>query len=145
MFCFRSCFAEFRLDLDLICCRGRFDSSWVRVFIDIPIANDAEALLQDRVLVLCGVCARHDDVVVVFVAMDAGRDGVVRVFEDSLNDVDALFVQKILLCMRICMKSEIKCRQTFILNHTIYGQMHTIYTIIIHVCTNCKGTIMNII
>ncbi len=46
---------EFRLDLDLICCRDRFDSSWVRVFIDIPIADDAEALLQDRVLVLCGV------------------------------------------------------------------------------------------
>ncbi len=48
MFGFRSCFAEFRLDLDVICCRGRFDSSWVRVFIDIPIANDANALLQDH-------------------------------------------------------------------------------------------------
>ena len=95
MFCFRSCFAEFRLDLDLICCRGRFDSSWVRVFIDNPVANDAEALLQDRVLVLCGVGTRHDDVVVIFVAMDAGRDGMIRVFEDFLDDVDALFVQKI--------------------------------------------------
>jgi hypothetical protein len=39
----------------VLCCRGRYDSSWVRVFIDIPIANDAEALLQDRFLVLCGV------------------------------------------------------------------------------------------
>ena len=84
------------MDLDLICCRGRFDSSWVRVFIDVPIANDAEALLQDRVLVLCGVGSWHDDVVVIFVAMDAGRDGMVRVFEDFLDDVDALFVQKIL-------------------------------------------------
>ncbi len=96
LFSFRSFFVEFRLDLDLICCRGRFDSSWVRVFIDIPIANDAEALLQYRVLVLCGVGTRYDDVVVVFVAMDPGRDGMVRVFEDSLDDVDALFVQKIL-------------------------------------------------
>ncbi len=76
------------------CCRVRFDSSWVRVFIDVPIANDADALLQDRVLVLCGVGTRHDDVVVIFVAMDADRDGMVRVFEDSLDDVDALFVQK---------------------------------------------------
>jgi hypothetical protein len=57
------------LDLDVICCRGRFDSSWVLVFIDVPIANDAQALLQDRVLVLCGVGARYDFVVVVFVAM----------------------------------------------------------------------------
>jgi hypothetical protein len=64
----------------VICCRGRFDSSWVRVFIDIPIANDAEALLLDRVSVLCGVGTRYDDVVVVFVAMDAGRDGMVWVF-----------------------------------------------------------------
>jgi hypothetical protein len=59
--------------------RGRFDSSWVRVFIDVPIANDAEAVLQDRVLVLCGVGTRNDDVVVIFFAMDAGRDGMVRV------------------------------------------------------------------
>ena len=87
---------EFRLDLDLICCRGRFDSSWVRVFIDVPIANDAEALLQDRVLVLCCVGTRHDDVVVILVAMDAGRDRVVGIVENSLNDVDALFIQKIL-------------------------------------------------
>jgi hypothetical protein len=57
--------------------------------------NDAEALLQDRVLVLCGVGTRHDDVVVVFVALDAGRDGMVRVFEDSLDDVEAFFIQKI--------------------------------------------------
>ena len=57
---------EFRLDLDLICYRGRFDSSWVPVFIDVPVANDAEALLQDRVLVLCGVGSWHDDVVVIF-------------------------------------------------------------------------------
>ncbi len=71
---------EFRLDLDVICCRGRFDSSWVHVFFDIPIANDVEALLQDLVLVLCGVGTRHDDVVVIFVAMDAGRDGMVWVF-----------------------------------------------------------------
>ncbi len=82
------------MDLDVICCRGRFDLSWVRVFIDVPIANDAEALLQDRVLVLCGVGTRHDYVVVIFVAMDAGRDGMVRVFEDSLDDVDELFVLK---------------------------------------------------
>ncbi len=79
----------------MICCRGRFDSSWVRVSIDVPIADDAEALLQDRVLVLCGVGMRHDDVVVVFVPMETGRDGMVRVFEDSLDDVDGLFVQKI--------------------------------------------------
>ena len=64
----------------MICCRGRFDSSWVRVFIDVPIANDAEALLQDRVLELCGVGSWHDDVVVIFVAMDAGRHGMVRAF-----------------------------------------------------------------
>ncbi len=37
------------------------------VFVDIPIANDAEAFLLDRVLIPCGVGARHDDVVV-FVA-----------------------------------------------------------------------------
>ncbi len=74
----------------------KMGSSWVRVFIDIPIANDAEALLQDRVLVLCGVGTWHDDAVVIFVAMDAGRGGMVRVFEDSLDDVDALFVKKIL-------------------------------------------------
>jgi hypothetical protein len=55
-----------------------------------------EALLQDRVLVLCGFGTRHDDVVVIFFAMDAGHDGMVRVFKDSLDDVDALFVQKIL-------------------------------------------------
>ncbi len=77
------------MDLDVICCRGRFDSSWVRVFIDIPIANDAEAFLQDLVLLLCGVGTRHYDAVVVFVAMDAGRDGMVRVFEYHLDDVEA--------------------------------------------------------
>jgi hypothetical protein len=33
---------------------------------------------------------RHDNVVVIFVAMDAGRDGMVRVFEDSLDDFYAL-------------------------------------------------------
>ncbi len=81
------------MDLDVICCCGRFDSSWVHVFIDILIVNDAEALLQDRVLVLCGVSARLDYVDVVFVALDAGRDGMVRVFENTLDDVDALFVQ----------------------------------------------------
>ncbi len=43
----------------------------------VYLLNDAEALLQDQVLVLRGVGARHDDVV----AMDAGRDGMVRVFE----------------------------------------------------------------
>ena len=80
----------------MICCRGRFDSSWVRVFIDIPIANDAYALLQDRVLVLCVVGTWQDDIVVIFVAMDADRDRVVGILENSLNDVDALFIQKIL-------------------------------------------------
>ncbi len=45
---------------------------------------------------MCGVGTQHDDVFVIFVAMDAGRDGMVRVFEDSLDDPDALFVQKIL-------------------------------------------------
>jgi hypothetical protein len=40
-----SCFVLCCLDLGVVCCCGRFDSSWVRVFIDIPIANDAEALL----------------------------------------------------------------------------------------------------
>jgi hypothetical protein len=78
----------------VICCRVFFDSSWVRVFIDIPIANDAEVLLQDRVLVLRGVGTRHDDVVI-FVALDAGRDQVV-VLDNCLNDVEALFIQKIL-------------------------------------------------
>jgi hypothetical protein len=39
------------------------------LFTDVPIANDAEALLQDRVLVLRGVGTRHDDFVVIFVAM----------------------------------------------------------------------------
>ncbi len=80
----------------MVCRRGDFDSSWVRVFVDVPITNDSEALLQDRVLLLCGFGTRYDDVVVIFVAMDAGRDGVVWVFEDSLDDVDALFVQKVL-------------------------------------------------
>ena len=64
----------------MVCRRGGFDSSWVRVFVDVPITNDSEALLQDRVLILCVVGTRHYDVVVIFVAMDAGRDGVVRVF-----------------------------------------------------------------
>ncbi len=38
-------------------------------------SNDAEARRQGRVLVLCGVGAWHDDVVVVvvFVAPDVGR------------------------------------------------------------------------
>jgi hypothetical protein len=40
-------------------------------------------LFCKTVLVLCGVGTRHDDVVVIFVAMDACRDGVVWVFEDS--------------------------------------------------------------
>jgi hypothetical protein len=40
-------------------------SSWMRVFIDMPIAN---ALLQDRVLIRCGVGLWHDDAVAVFVA-----------------------------------------------------------------------------
>jgi hypothetical protein len=75
--------------------RGGFDSSWVRVFVYVPITNDSEALLQARVLVLCGVGTRHYDVVVIFVAMDAGRDGVIWVFEDSLDDVDAFLVQKV--------------------------------------------------
>ncbi len=66
-----------------------------RVFVDVPIAYNAEAL-QDRVLVLCGAGSWHD-VVVIFVAMDAGRDGMVRVIENSLDDFDALFVQKIIL------------------------------------------------
>jgi hypothetical protein len=74
---------EFRLNLDLICCRGRLDSFWVRAFFDVPIANDAEA--QDRILVLCGVGTRHDDVAVVFVAMDDGFDGMVRVFEMKIS------------------------------------------------------------
>jgi hypothetical protein len=96
------CFVAFRLDLDVICCRGRFDLSWVRVFIDVPIANDAEVFLRDRVLVLRGVGTWHDDVVVIFVAMDAGSDGMVRVFEDSLDDVDALFVEKIPIGLMLC-------------------------------------------
>ena len=75
--------------------RGSFDSYWLRVFVDVPITNDSEALLQDRVLVLCCVGTRHYDVVVVFVAMDIGRYRVVGILEDSLNDVDALFVQKV--------------------------------------------------
>ncbi len=41
------------------------------VFVDIPISNDAEALLQDRVLVLRGVGSRHDDVAIV--TLNAGR------------------------------------------------------------------------
>jgi hypothetical protein len=36
-----------------------------------------------------GVGTRHGDVVVVFVAMDADRDRVVGILEDSLDDVDA--------------------------------------------------------
>ncbi len=43
----RSLLVELRCDLDVIGYRGRFDSSWVSVFVDIPIVNDAEALLQD--------------------------------------------------------------------------------------------------
>ena len=79
----------------MVCRCGGFDSSWVRVFVDVPITNDSEALLQDRVLVLCGVASWHDDVVVVFVALDIGRNRVVGILEDSLNDVDALFVKKV--------------------------------------------------
>ena len=82
---------ELRCDLDVIGCRGRFDSSWVCVFVDIPIANDAETLLQDRVLIPCGVGARHDDFIVVFVAHGIRRYRMVGILEDSLNDVDALF------------------------------------------------------
>ncbi len=43
-----------------------------------------------------GVGTRHDDVVVIFVAMNADRDRVLGIFDNSLNDVDALFIQKIL-------------------------------------------------
>ncbi len=60
----------------MVCRRGGFDLSWVRVFVDVPIANDSEALLQDRVLVLCGVGTRHYDVV----AMYTGRDGLLAAF-----------------------------------------------------------------
>jgi hypothetical protein len=89
-------FVEFCSDLDVVCYGSRFDSSWIRVFIDVPIAYDVETLLQDPALVLCCVCSWHDDVVVVIVAMDAGRDRVVGLLEDSLDDVDALLIQKIL-------------------------------------------------
>ena len=64
---------ELHCNLDVIGCRGRFDSSWVCVFVDIPIANDAEALLQHRVLIPCSFGARHDDVIVVLVAHDIRR------------------------------------------------------------------------
>jgi hypothetical protein len=69
--------------------------------------------LQDRVLVLCGVGTWHDDVVVIFVAMDAGRDGMVRVFEDSLDDVDALFVQKIPMGLILCTALSVDMPMTF--------------------------------
>ncbi len=51
---------------------------------------------------MCDVGTWHDDVVVIFVAMDAGRDGMVRVFEDSLDDVDELFVQKSSMSLMLC-------------------------------------------
>ncbi len=66
------------------------------------------SLLQDRVLVLCGVDTRHDNAVVVFFAMNAGRDGMIRVFEDSLDDVDPLCVQKsLMLCTRRALSVDI--------------------------------------
>jgi hypothetical protein len=83
-------------DFDQVCHHGRFASSWMRIFIDIPIADDAEAPLLDRVLVFCCVGSSHD-VIVVLVVLDTGRYRVMEMtFEDYLNDVDALFVQKIL-------------------------------------------------
>ncbi len=81
--------------------------SWVRVFIDIHIANGAQALLQDRVLVLCCVGTWHDDVVVVLVAMDGCRDRAVRILEDSLDDVDALLLQKILHGLDVVVRSAV--------------------------------------
>ncbi len=87
---------EFLFDLDVICCRGSFDSSRMRVFIDISIANDMKALLQDRVLVLCGVGSWQHDVIALLVVLDTGRYRMVGILEDSLDDVDALFVQKII-------------------------------------------------
>ncbi len=72
-------------DIDVVCCCGRFGSSWMLIFIDMPIADDVEALLQDRVLIFCDVGTRHDDVIVVVVALNAGCYRVIGVFEDSLN------------------------------------------------------------
>ncbi len=83
-------------DLDVVYRRGRFDPSWMRIFIDAPIADDAGALLQNRDLVLCGVGSWHDDVIVVLVVLNTGRNRVMGILEDPLNDVDALLVQKIL-------------------------------------------------
>ncbi len=45
-------------DFNVVCRRGGFDSSWVRVFVDVTITHDSEALLQDCFLVLCGVGTR---------------------------------------------------------------------------------------
>ncbi len=64
---------ELRCDLDVIDCRGRFDSPrfWVGVFVDC-------------------IC------VFVFVAHGIRHYRMVGLLEDSLNDVDGLFVQEIL-------------------------------------------------
>ncbi len=67
----------------MVCHGGSFDSSWLRVFVDVPIANDSEALLQDRVLVLGGVGSWYDDMVVVLVVLYARRYRVVGILEDS--------------------------------------------------------------
>jgi hypothetical protein len=70
------------------------DSSWVRVFVDVAIANDAMVFLQDRFSVLWAVGSSHYGVV--FFAIDAGHNRVVGIIGDSLNDVVALFVQKVI-------------------------------------------------
>jgi hypothetical protein len=74
----------------------------MRVFIDIPSEHDVKALLQDRVLVLCCVGSWHNDVVVVFVAMDVCRYRVLGVLKVSLDDVEAFFVKKILPWLMLC-------------------------------------------
>jgi hypothetical protein len=61
----------------------------MRVFIVMPITNDVKALLQDRVLLLCGVGSWHNDIVVGFVAMDAGRYRVVGILEEEVEAVSS--------------------------------------------------------
>jgi hypothetical protein len=49
---------------------------------------------------LCGVGTQRDDVVVIFVAMDAARDGMVRVFDDSM--LTHCSFKKSSMCLMLC-------------------------------------------
>jgi hypothetical protein len=118
----------------------------VCVFVDIPIANDAEALLQDRVLKPCGVGARHDDVVVVFVAHGVRRYRMVGILEDFLNDVDALFVQKILhgldvvhIKSSLCGYTDDVQETTLLCLHLVFGRLRCCYMLLLIFGPSCHS------